>query len=459
MVVDGSDAEHSVVKNLRHSIGSVPLWLILNKTDLLPRLTPRDVRNLTQQMEKISNLKFANVVAVSALEHRGILDLAEDLLASLRGRDVFVLGAANVGKSTLVKRLSSTIAQAVYMKGKKGAKRRDIVQNLNVTASHLPGTTLQSVRIPCFSSDGHALWDTPGIINPRALQYSIFPSHLMEPLTRPGAIPIPTKDNGRQLFLRKGYSILVEAPWMIVDDEDDEDDDAGRDKDHGNDNNTRNMEDEKEGATPEERYPGVLARIDLVGLDEKYMQFQAFLHPSLRVRTVPTKKAPNRAIIPAAHVQRINERMKASSHPFVENNDNHYSKNLRPFCAPDNPNGEVVPGEKEWSPLSERFVMDIVLPSLGWLAFSHTQEYRLIPHCVEGSVFSKRQSLYPFALQRNIERYGDGHLEPDVLDESSKRRLQDAARDGRHNEPSRGKHKWGDNGEDDAFVYDDDEYY
>ena len=30
------------------------------------------------------------------------------------------------------------------------------------------GTTLQAIRVPCFSSHRHALWDTPGILYPGA---------------------------------------------------------------------------------------------------------------------------------------------------------------------------------------------------------------------------------------------------------------------------------------------------
>jgi len=236
----------------------------------------------------------------------------------------------------------------------------------------------------------------------------------------------------------------VEAPWMMADD----------DNDHGY--RTENMNDEK-GATAEQNYPGVLARVDLVGLDDWQIRVQAFLHPSLKVRIVPTARAPNRAIIPTSHVQRINQRMKVSTH-FIDSKDNHYSKNLLPFCPPNNPCGEVIPGENEYSPSSELFVMDIVFPSLGWLAFIHKQEYRLIPYCVEGSVFSKRRSLYPVNLQTNIETYGDGHLEPDVLDDNTKRRLQDAARSGRHEE-RRGKNSYGVKGEGGLDFYEDEFYY
>ena len=105
------------------------------------------------------------------------MHLAEELLANLRGKDVFVVGTANVGKTTLVQKLASTIAGAVYMKGKSGQRQRDVAANLDVTASHLPGTTLQAIRIPCFSS--------------------------LETLSRGiQPIPVPTKENGLMFSVR-----------------------------------------------------------------------------------------------------------------------------------------------------------------------------------------------------------------------------------------------------------------
>lgn len=157
---------------------------------------------------------FHEVFAVSAVTGKGIPALAERLLQTLGGKDVFVVGCANVGKSTLVQRLAGVIASAAYLKGKRGTSRRELCNDLAVTGSHLPGTTLQAVRIPCFPSDLHALWDTPGIINRKAVQYSLFPVHIMEPMARPDPIPLPSRDAGTEGQWRPGYSILIEAAWM-----------------------------------------------------------------------------------------------------------------------------------------------------------------------------------------------------------------------------------------------------
>lgn len=63
------------------------------------------------------------------------------------GRDVFLLGAANVGKSAFLKSLLPLVSPAAP-------------RNLPISAS-TPGTTLSLLPIDCFSG-GSQLYDTPG---------------------------------------------------------------------------------------------------------------------------------------------------------------------------------------------------------------------------------------------------------------------------------------------------------
>ena len=193
LVVDATDPEHSAVKNLRRLIGGRPAYLVLNKSDLLPRLNYYDQHHLARRIQTVTGgTQFLETHAVSAVTGHGVHALAESLLGTLGGKDVIMVGAANVGKTTLVRQLATRLVDAVPRERAKSAeKRREIVRQLDVTGSHLPGTTLQAVRIPCLPSPKQALWDTPGVINHKAIQYALFPSHLMEPLTRPEAIPLP----------------------------------------------------------------------------------------------------------------------------------------------------------------------------------------------------------------------------------------------------------------------------
>ena len=63
------------------------------------------------------------------------------------GKDVYVVGCTNVGKSTFINRIIKEVTGEGDM----------------ITTSHFPGTTLDIIKIPL--EDGKALIDSPGIIN------------------------------------------------------------------------------------------------------------------------------------------------------------------------------------------------------------------------------------------------------------------------------------------------------
>lgn len=418
-VVDATDPEHSAMKKLRQCVGKMPCWLVLNKVDLVPRMSRGDVWALRKKISAISESQYVKVFVVSAKTNAGIVRLAEEMLENLGGKDVFVVGSANVGKSTLVKKLSNLFADSIYMKGQKGKRRRDSIGKLNVTSSNLPGTTLQAIRIPCFPSDRHALWDTPGIINKKAVQYALFPSHLMEPLTRPGAIPIPTKENGRKLNLKADNSLLIEAGWM-----DGESDDESEPRIRSEDSN----------APAEPVEPCVLGRVDVDGIEDGDSVYaECYLHPSLRIRVVPTSEAPDTATVPREHVRRVNMYIKKGVRQPPSDAEEAYSVPLKAYIHPDAPRGEVVPGPSYWNEMQRKFYMDLSFASLGWIAFAHGSKFALVPHCVEGSVFSTRPALYPLRMDRWIANHPrNPEHEPDVVDEEVIRRLDIAARRGRH---------------------------
>ena len=308
------------------------------------------------------------------------MHLADEVLANLRGKDVFVVGTANVGKTTLVQKLASTIAGAVYMKGKSGQRQRDVAANLDVTASHLPGTTLQAIRIPCFSSPGLALWDTPGIINSKALQYSLFPAHLMEPLSRGiQSIPVPTKENGLMFSVRDGVSMLVEAKWVGTNYDDSNDDDY-----HGEDDGN------KEALGP----AAVLGRIDIDDISDNQSLFvNAYIHPELRLRVVPTANAPDRATIPSNFCQLVQKRMNRKVPERV------YSLPLKPFVTErDRPGGEFIAGEKQLMN-NGKYSVDF-----GMVEFSSRTEIHADPTLWGGIGFQQTSIVVPIQSRSVVVR-------------------------------------------------------
>lgn len=80
------------------------------------------------------------------------------ILSQRVGRDVFIIGVANVGKSAFVRRM---LKEMTNMASRHfDAKATQVGRRLPVESA-MPGTTLGFVKLGAFSSGG-ALYDTPG---------------------------------------------------------------------------------------------------------------------------------------------------------------------------------------------------------------------------------------------------------------------------------------------------------
>jgi ribosome biogenesis GTPase YqeH len=173
-IVDLFDFEGSMISGLQRFVGNNEVLLVVNKIDLLPRVTNWNrLRNWVQRQAKENGLKTADIVLTSAKRGSGF-DRVVEAVAQLRGdRDVYVVGATNVGKSTLINRLISDYSDL----------RREL------TVSRYPGTTLDYVRIPM--DDGRYIIDTPGIVYesrlteliPKDALEAVLPDKPLKPLT------------------------------------------------------------------------------------------------------------------------------------------------------------------------------------------------------------------------------------------------------------------------------------
>ncbi|KAJ8906696.1 hypothetical protein NDN08_003185 [Rhodosorus marinus] len=170
-VIDALDFDGSWVGSLRDLIGGNPIVLAVTKMDLV--VDPDDAVGRNRLMAWINRrvaMKGIRPVASFAVSGKlglGVDDLAEYALETLNGRNLYVVGYANSGKSTLVNQLKAAFATRAYFVGPRGYGRKKDLERATATVSRLPGTTLKSIRIPCFKSHKHAMWDTPGIIVPR----------------------------------------------------------------------------------------------------------------------------------------------------------------------------------------------------------------------------------------------------------------------------------------------------
>lgn len=172
-IVDLFDFEGSLITGLRRFVGNNPIMLVVNKADLIPKaVNPNKLINWIQRQAKAYGLQVVEVVLCSALKNIGLDRLIAAINRHRAGKDVYVVGATNVGKSTLINRLLRSVGQA----------------DERLTTSRYPGTTLDLVAIPL--DDGRHLFDTPGIMQatrltecvPASLLSAIIPQKEIKPI-------------------------------------------------------------------------------------------------------------------------------------------------------------------------------------------------------------------------------------------------------------------------------------
>ena len=147
-IVDIFDFNGSWLPGLHRFVGNNPVLLIGNKADLLPKsVKPNKLINWMKQSAKELGLKPVDVLLVSSAKGARIEEAIEAIEQYRNGKDVYVVGCTNVGKSTFINRIIKQVSGEGNV----------------ITTSHFPGTTLDIIEIPL--DDGHALMDTPGIIN------------------------------------------------------------------------------------------------------------------------------------------------------------------------------------------------------------------------------------------------------------------------------------------------------
>ena len=147
-IVDIFDFNGSWLPGLHRFVGNNKILLIGNKVDLLPKsVKPNKLINWMKHESKQLGLKPEEVYLVSAQRGQFIHEAVAAIEKYRNGKDVYVVGCTNVGKSTFINRVI-----------KEFSGEGDVI-----TTSHFPGTTLDIIEIPL--SDGKALIDTPGIIN------------------------------------------------------------------------------------------------------------------------------------------------------------------------------------------------------------------------------------------------------------------------------------------------------
>lgn len=184
-LVDLFDFSGSVLPELDQIAGDNPVILAANKADLLPsEMGQTRAENwVRRELEHLNVQSIANIGGavrlVSCKTGFGVTAMMEKVksLAEEMECDIYIVGAANAGKSTLVNYLLEEAD--ISKKAKYGGKKRAGNANKwkgSVTTSPLPGTTLKFIKIDI--GGGKSVYDTPGLLVPGCLTERLTPEEL-----------------------------------------------------------------------------------------------------------------------------------------------------------------------------------------------------------------------------------------------------------------------------------------
>lgn len=207
-LVDIFDFHGSFISSLRDIVGTRnPIVLAANKADLLPKdyKASRVESWIAHECASLGLRGIASIHIISSVKGSGIRTLLAEALTIAKGKrsDIYVIGAANVGKSSFINRL----IEIHKSKKKPHAERRQSgkpsmkTQSLGaITTSVVPGTTLGTIRIPLGRNV--SLFDTPGLMMPHQLTNYLAEKELK-------AVLPPNKVDNVTFRLEEGKAIYI----------------------------------------------------------------------------------------------------------------------------------------------------------------------------------------------------------------------------------------------------------
>ncbi|MDD2433941.1 MAG: ribosome biogenesis GTPase YqeH [Bacilli bacterium] len=185
-VMDAFNFHGSLIKDINKMAKDSKLIILVNKIDVLPKSLNENKfrRHIISELNE-AGIKFDDLQSISARKNRNFDDLLNGIIKTYPEKNIYLIGAANVGKSSIINTLL-----------------HDYENNTDkmVTTSYFPGTTLQLVKVP-FLNDKY-LYDTPGIYNVENIYHYVDSKNLRALL--------PTKEIKPLVFqLKPGQSLYL----------------------------------------------------------------------------------------------------------------------------------------------------------------------------------------------------------------------------------------------------------
>ena len=188
-VVDVFDFSGSLITGMQRFAGSNHLIIVGNKIDLLPKsLGEGRIRQWLTERVQEAGIRPHDVLLTSALNKESVERLMDTLEKERNGRDIYVVGTTNVGKSTLINQIINIATDSPDV----------------ITTSYFPGTTLGSIEIPL--DDGQNIIDTPGIIQRTNLTHHLVREDLKKAIPRREIKPAVYQLNEEQTIFIGGLA-------------------------------------------------------------------------------------------------------------------------------------------------------------------------------------------------------------------------------------------------------------
>lgn len=198
MLVDLFDIEGSLIPQISKLTNHNDCIILVNKRDLLPKSISDN--KLVHHLRKIfaeANLKPKNILIMSAKKYHNIDTVMDTITETAGKRDIYIVGATNVGKSTFINTLLKAYASS----------KADVI-----TVSEHMGTTLNVIKIPF---DHNFIIDTPGIYNERQIGHYLSPESLRIITPKKEIKPRSYQLNPQQTLFINGFARLdyLDGPW------------------------------------------------------------------------------------------------------------------------------------------------------------------------------------------------------------------------------------------------------
>lgn len=191
-MLDLFDYNGSLIQGLARHINYNDLLVIGNKRDILPKsIKDTKIIHWLRRQLKLEGIKPVDVLLTSGKKNYHLDELMAMINQYRKGRDVYVVGATNVGKSSLINALLKAYSN----------------ENENlITTSEFPGTTLDLIEIPL---DEHSsIYDSPGIVNRHQIAHIVDKKELQNILPQSELRPVNYQLNSQQTLYFGGLARL-----------------------------------------------------------------------------------------------------------------------------------------------------------------------------------------------------------------------------------------------------------